>query len=216
MFKFDFFTYLNNLPGQFDTLPVKNSHKNIVTLAAVEEALRVRAAYSVYRSVLLGMAKAKGTVSSKEIFNEIYQQDQVTFATFHLVYYTVWSASRHLAKGEIKCPVLLSHLRSLVTLYGLTELARDSSPLYDCGYLQPGASQQIFEGIKSLTAQLRPQYISLVEGFDIPDFVLNSAIGNSYGDIYENYMTLAANSRLNRTPVPKGMEVMLPILTGKL
>jgi hypothetical protein len=27
--------------------------------------------------------------------------------------------------------------------------------------------------------------IPLVEGFDFPDFVLNSAIGNSYGDIYE-------------------------------
>jgi acyl-CoA oxidase len=217
VFKFEFFKYLNDLPKQFEVLPVANGgHKNLRTLVAVEEALRVRAAYSVYRSVIQGMAKDKGAFTARQLNNEVYQQDQVTLAVHHMTYYTVWSAARHLAKSGIKCPNLLAHLTSLVTLYCLTELARDSLPLFDCGYFVPGANAAIFDGIKTLTASLRPQYISLVEGFDIPDCTLNSAIGNKYGDIYETYINLAVNSRLNQRPVPKGMEHMLPILTGKL
>ena len=111
----------------------------------------------------------------------------------------------------VKCGSLRHHLESLIITFGLTELARNSTPLYDCGYLRAGSSVQIVEAIKSLTAELRPQYI--------PDGTLNSAIGNSYGDIYENYINLAANSRLNRSgsTFAKGIkEYMLPVLTGKL
>ena len=185
-FKFEFFKYMNNLPAQFASLPAKNPFSsNVGTLEAVEDALRVRAAYAIYTSVVQGIAKDKATVKPRTLYNEMYQQDQVTISTYHLVYYTVWSARNHLAKANIKCPNLLKHLRSLVTLYGLNELAKDSLPLYDCGYFKQGAGIQITESIKALYSELRPQYISLVESFDIPDSVLNSAIGNSYGDIYE-------------------------------
>jgi hypothetical protein len=46
-----------------------------------------------------------------------------------------------------------------------------------------------------------------------------SAIGNSYGDIYETHLEWAKNSRLNdnKGSIPDGyMENIMPILQGKL
>ena len=46
-----------------------------------------------------------------------------------------------------------------------------------------------------------------------------SAIGNSYGDIYETHLEWAKNSRLNQNKgaIPDGyMENIMPILQGKL
>jgi len=63
--------------------------------------------------------------------------------------------------------------------------------------------------LKFLYKAIRPQYISLVEAFDIPDVVLNSAVGNQYGDIYEEFFNAARNSRLNRGqqgPFMKGLK----------
>ena len=53
----------------------------------------------------------------------------------------------------------------------------------------------------------------------IPDNFLMSAIGNSYGDIYETHLEWAKDSRMNKTPgnVPKNFHKhLMPILKGKL
>jgi len=62
------------------------------------------------------------------------------------------------------------------------------------------------EAIKILLEKLRPQMIPLVEQFDMSDNFLMSAIGNSYGDIYETHLEWAKDSRMNKTPgnIPKG------------
>ena len=103
----------------------------------MEDALRVRAAYSIYVSVVQGIVKAKDTIKSRTLFNEVYQQDQVAFSTYHLVYYSIWAARNHLEKTQIKCPNLRKHLESLITVYGLMELQKDPVPLFECGYYQP-------------------------------------------------------------------------------
>jgi len=51
----------------------------------------------------------------------------------------------------------------------------------------------------NLIKKLRPQLIPLVESYNLPDFVLTSSIGNSFGDIYEKQLELAMNSPMNRT-----------------
>ena len=87
--------------------------------------------------------KDKANYRSRTLLNEGYQQDQVTFATYHCVYFTVWSAANHLTTTKDKCPKLQKHLESLIIVYGLTELARDSTSLYECGYFKPGMQQVI-------------------------------------------------------------------------
>ena len=79
----------------------------------------------------------------------------------------------------------------------------------------------ITEAIKLLNAEIRPQAISIIESFGIPDAYLQSAVGNSYGDIYETHLKWAKDSRLNHTKagdaIPDGyMEYMMPVLKAKL
>lgn len=60
-------------------------------------------------------------------------------------------------------------------------------------------AENIQEAIKILLQRIRPQAIGLVESFPIADEITCSAIGNSYGDIYEKHLECAMNSRLNKT-----------------
>ena len=73
--------------------------------------------------------------------------------------------------------------------------------------------------IKLILARLRPQILNLAEVVPHSDQFLMSAIGNSYGDIYETHLEWAATSRLNDDmgSIPDGyMEYIMPILQGKL
>jgi len=61
----------------------------------------------------------------------------------------------------------------------------------------------------------------MIEAISPPDMILQSAIGNSYGDIYETHLDWAKNSKLNKTKlgdaIPDGyFEYMLPVLKGKM
>jgi len=59
--------------------------------------------------------------------------------------------------------------------------------------------------------------VSLVESFCLQDIMLNSAIGNKFGDIYETQFEWAKNSRLSQYDVLPGIkENILPILHGKI
>ena len=49
-----------------------------------------------------------------------------------------------------------------------------------------------------LVKKIRPQLIPIVESYHVPDEILLSTIGNSYGDIYENKLDVAMNSKFNR------------------
>jgi len=108
-------------------------------------------------------------------------------------------------------------------LYGLTLLMKDSQSCYECGYFQAGQNypSHILEAIKTINGRLRPQIINIIESTRIPDEQFPSAIGNSYGDIYETHLAWSQNSRLNKTKagdaIPDGfLEHMLPVLQSKL
>ena len=92
-------------------------------------------------------------------------------------------------------------------IYALTELqSGDTAANYENGFFAPGTQGILLEASKRLMKDLRPQMVPLIEAWEFPDEVLISAIGNSYGDIYETQMEWARNSRLNKTPVPKGFD----------
>lgn len=90
---------------------------------------------------------------------------------------------------------------------------------YDAGYFKKGHDALVDEAYKIMLTLVRPQAIPLVELMNLPDEILQTAIGNYYGDIYETHFKWAKESRLNQTPgaIPKGFnEHVLPILKGKL
>jgi len=111
----------------------------------------------------------------------------------------------------------------LCTLYGLDLLRKDCQGCFESGYFQAGRqySEWILEAMKKTNLALRPQIIPIIESQGIPDMFLQSAIGNSYGDIYETHLRWAEESRLNTTKagdaIPDGyLEYITPILKAKL
>ena len=91
---------------------------------------------------------------------------------------------------------------------------------FDGGYFKQGDKKLISDAYNKLLSDIRPQAVNLVELMRIPDEVLVSSIGNSYGDIYETHFEWSRTSRLNDEKndsiLPGFKETFWPILKGKL
>ena len=114
-------------------------------------------------------------------------------------------------------------MHKLCLVHGLNILYEDMNSCFESGYFGPRVNyaNMVLQAIKQTNLELRPQILSLIESIGLTDNVLNSAIGNSYGDIYETHLKLAKNSRLNQTKagdaIPDNyIELIMPVLKGKL
>jgi len=91
-------------------------------------------------------------------------------------------------------------MTNLCILYGLQALKKDNAACYESGYFAGKPfSSYIEEAIKLILKEIRPYAINLIEGYGLTDEIITSAIGNSYGDIYETHLRWAKDSRLNHT-----------------
>ncbi|KAF9167312.1 acyl-coenzyme A oxidase [Actinomortierella ambigua] len=94
----------------------------------------------------------------------------------------------------------LSHLHALHTIQ--THLA----DFVEDGYLSPGQCQSLRRQVKALVASLADNAVALVDAFDHPDFVLNSALGAQDGDAYKRLWDAAQSEPLNQRKVCDGYE----------
>jgi acyl-CoA oxidase len=120
---------------------------------------------------------------------------------FHIMYVTFQTFLEGIENLQTKCSNLKGNLRNLARVFTLNELMQDSMGLYETGYFTAGSGDMVMEALKFVIGLVRPQVIPLVESFAFPDSYLVSAIGNSYGDIYETQYEWGTNSRLNQQPV---------------
>ncbi|KAH9425349.1 acyl-Coenzyme A oxidase [Dermatophagoides pteronyssinus] len=81
-------------------------------------------------------------------------------------------------------------------LYGLWSLDSHSSILYESGYYNgPEANRSIRQTILQLCELIKPDAISIVDAIAPPDFILNSVLGYSDGDIYKHiYQAMKMNT----------------------
>ena len=108
-------------------------------------------------------------------------------------------------------------MTNLCSIMGLNWLQEYTIFGYDAGYFEKGTQVLMGEAIKILLTRIRPQVIPLVELWGYHDTELVSAIGNSYGDIYETQLDWAKNSKYNKEDVPPMFETMIkPFMMGKL
>ena len=172
------------------------------------------------------MNKGKG-VNRKDFVNSLYAQDIVKVSQLHIKYVTFFIFKRRCTDiAQVKCGNARVHLTNLCLLYGLNQLYADPAACYESGYFtdqdgQTRFSHILLEALKLLNKRIRPYAIPLIESLDFSDDILLSAIGNSYGDIYEKHLELAKDSRLNHTKagdaIPDGyMEHIMPILKAKM
>lgn len=153
------------------------------------------------------------SVSKKDQTNKYFGIDIVTMATLHMKCILIKIFRKKC--DDIQCPKLRFHLLNCCSLLGLTYLQEYSGIGYESGLFKRGTVDSINASIKDILTQLRPQAIPLIEMWEFRDYQLTSAIGNSYGDIYETHLEWAKGSKLNRTVgnIPKGfMEYVHPIM----
>ena len=83
-------------------------------------------------------------------------------------------------KGNIN-----KHFKNVTLMVGLTWIQEYIGIGYDSGIIAPGQLDFINDAVKSILKKMRPYLIPLVEMYIFTDNQICSAIGNSYGDIYE-------------------------------
>jgi len=158
-------------------------------------------------------------LSKQQKTNFVFAIDTVKMAQLHLKY-VAFQINRAKIEAKVKCPKLKGHMLNLCVLLGITFLQECKSSGYDSGYFQKGAQGLLDDATKILLEKLRPQIISILDAFQISDNVLMSAIGNSYGDIYETHLEWAKTSKLNNPEngnIADGwVENIMPIIQGKL
>ena len=145
--------------------------------------------------------RAEKEVSKKDFINSVAANNIVKVSQLHIMYVTfVIFREKIEEKSYLKCPNNVKNLTNLCILLGLGLINDNISTCYQSGYLQNAGvdfSSLIFEAIKIVNLRIRPVALSIVESLPISDEALCSAIGNSYGDIYETHLEWARASRCN-------------------
>ncbi|RZF34333.1 hypothetical protein LSTR_LSTR008872 [Laodelphax striatellus] len=77
-------------------------------------------------------------------------------------------------------------LTLLARLYDAWSLEKHLATLYQGGYAQATAAKCLRDDILNLCSQVKSQAVSLADSLAPPDFILNSALGMSDGQIYKN------------------------------
>lgn len=96
---------------------------------------------------------------------------------------------------ELEAP-LAKVLERMGILYGLWALEKNLSTLYQAEYLVgPKPTQFIHEGILRLCGELKDDAVALADAMAPDDFILNSALGKSDGQIYKNIYDSIMNAK---------------------
>lgn len=146
---------------------------------------------------LLESSNAPDKTKENELFNMEIQS--MTKAHFKLLCFTLFR--QHYENHNFKSKNIIKHVRLLQRIFCLNEIIEDSQALYESGYFMKGHFTMIKKAFQESLIELRPMMIPLVESFCYDDNYLQSAIGNSYGDIYETQLQWARESRMNRNKV---------------
>lgn len=108
-------------------------------------------------------------------------------------------------------------LQSLCRLYLIYHITLTHGDFLKCGALTP-RNIAVLEGeMCDLLAVLRPQAVSIVDAFDIPDELLGSTLGCWDGNVYQRLYDEALKSPLNKTDVPDAYyKYLLPLMKSSL
>lgn len=83
-------------------------------------------------------------------------------------------------------------------LFACHTLTTEASEFLSYNLITPAQHSDLRARVFSSLKLLRPQAVALVDGFGIPDFQLDSALGRFDGDVYLNLLKFAQNEPLNR------------------
>jgi len=182
--------------GSVDLLDDLESHlQKKMHLQTPDDAMRMDVILDAYKFLVCYLMKEsvnklkRLSDSGQDPFKAKCQSQVYYCRTLSLAYieHTVldrWNTYLQIENMEDSLAIVLKRLGSL---YGLWSLEKHLSTLYQGGYCQgPGPAIFIRESILRLCDQLKDDAVALADVIAPTDFILNSALGKSDGNIYKN------------------------------
>lgn len=117
----------------------------------------------------------------------------------HCQFLMVRNFARVLLYDEtLKAKPALHHVMQLVfELFACYTMDTEASEFLASGYISPKQHVLLRNRVYSLLAQIRPEAIALCDSFAVPDYLLNSELGRSDGNVYQKLVEFASKEPLN-------------------
>ncbi|KAG0250848.1 acyl-coenzyme A oxidase [Mortierella polycephala] len=135
-------------------------------------------------------------------------------AQYVLVLWFIQSIHDAIAEGSAD-PATIKVLERLSHLHALHTIQTNLADFVEDAYLSPSQCQSLRAQVKALVTSLADDAIGLVDAFDHPDFLLNSALGANDGDAYKRLWDKAQTEPLNQKVVCDGYEEYIRPLLKK-
>ncbi|KAI9307460.1 acyl-CoA dehydrogenase/oxidase C-terminal [Cunninghamella echinulata] len=97
-------------------------------------------------------------------------------------------------------------LKKVAILYALSTLEQEIADVLTSGYISPSQSLLLKKQVIASLKDIRPDVVALVDSFDFPDYLLNSALGEQEGKVYERLTEMAEMEPLNSKTVMEGYD----------
>ncbi|KAA1066222.1 hypothetical protein PGT21_025542 [Puccinia graminis f. sp. tritici] len=117
----------------------------------------------------------------------------------HCQFLMVRNFARVLLYDEaLKAKPALHHVIQLVfELYACYTMDVEASEFLASGYISPKQHVLLRNRVYSLLAPIRPEAVALCDSFAVPDYLLNSELGRSDGNVYQKLIEFASKEPLN-------------------
>ncbi|KAG6976459.1 hypothetical protein JG688_00001324 [Phytophthora aleatoria] len=99
----------------------------------------------------------------------------------------------------LSSPAILNAVRLLCHLFALTQLEATAGDFMESGCVFPSEMPIIRANIEELLKLIRPHAVTLVDGFNFSDHMLNSTLGRYDGNVYEALYESAQHDPLNHS-----------------
>ena len=182
--------------GSVDFLDQMDAHlQKRMNLQTPDDAMRMDVILEAYRFLVSYLMRASVNKMKKELDagHDLFTartNSQVFFCrslSMAYIEHTVLDRWNSFLQVDISDQSLAIVLKRLGSLYGLWALEKHLSTLYEGGYCNgPNPTRFIRESILKLCAQLKDEAVALADAIAPTDFMLNSALGKSDGQIYKN------------------------------
>ncbi|KWU43885.1 acyl-CoA oxidase [Rhodotorula sp. JG-1b] len=122
-------------------------------------------------------------------------------STAHSQYTLVYNFAKALQEDEdLKSQRALHRvMTTCFELFACHTMDAEAAEFLSSGYLSPKQHELLRNRVHELLAELRPQAVPLVDAWNLPDYLLNSALGRQDGDVYPALVRFAQGEPLNRT-----------------
>ncbi|KAG2177304.1 hypothetical protein INT43_007961 [Umbelopsis isabellina] len=100
----------------------------------------------------------------------------------------------------------LAALKTMAMLFATHTIEQELADFLVSGYLTPEQASYVKEITLELLEKVRPDAVSLVDAFGLPDYYLHSALGRYDGKVYESMTEMAENEPLNHKLVTDSYE----------